>query len=462
MSPPPGDEPPALELPAEKMRALGYAAVDLVVDHMTGIGARPAYAAPDPERLLATLGGPLPMEGADPEPLLRQAIGAVVECGIRADHPGMLAYIPNHPTFAGAVADFVASGANVFAGSWQGGPGAAVLELAVLGWIRDALGLHPDAEGVLQSGGSMANLVALAVARDCHLAGRPDRVAYASGQAHSSVGRALTVLGLPPAREIELDERLRLRPDRLATAVAADRAAGGTPWCVIAVAGATSSGAVDDLAALAAVCREHGLWLHVDGAYGGFLGLTERGREQLAGMREADSLVLDAHKSLFVPLTAGIVFVRRPGLLEQAFAVRPDYLRDAYALGGTNFSDRGPELTRPFRALKVWLTIRAFGFRRLAAALDHGLDLAVLAADEIQRSGRLELVTGPWLGVVTFRSSAGLPAQRLVEAVAASGRGVISTTVIGSETVARACILGHRTTADDVRAVIAAAAGAGP
>jgi aromatic-L-amino-acid/L-tryptophan decarboxylase len=402
----------------------------------------------------------LPVEGAEPGPLLRRAIMAVVECGIRADHPGMLAYIPNHPTFPGAVADFVASGANIFAGSWQGGPGAAVLELAALGWVREALGLDPDAAGVLQSGGSMANMVGLAVARNCHLADAPSRVAYASGQAHSSVGRALAMLGLPPASEVEVDAGYRLRPDRLREAVERDRAAGRTPWCVIAAAGATSTGAVDDLRELAAICADHGLWLHVDAAYGGFLGLTERGRAKLAGLERADSLVLDAHKSLFVPLTAGIVFVRRPGLLERAFSVRPEYLRDAYALGGTNFSDRGPELTRPFRALKLWLTIRTFGFRRLAAALDRGLDLAALAAELVDASDELELVTGPWLGVVNLRSAAGLPAERLVQAVAASGRGVISTTVLGCETVARMCVLGHRTTAEDVRAVVAAAASA--
>ncbi|MGN6379514.1 MAG: pyridoxal phosphate-dependent decarboxylase family protein [Gaiellales bacterium] len=460
MSSPPGDEASALDLSAEQMRALGYAAVDLMVEHMTGIGRRPAYAPPDPDVLWSVLGGPAPAEGEDPVALLRQAVGAVIGCGIRADHPGMLAYIPNHPTFPGAVADFAASGANVFAGSWQGGPGAAVLELATLGWIRDQLGLDPDAEGVLQSGGSMANLVGLAAARDSHLPGEPDRVAYTSGQAHSSVGRALSLLGVPAATQIELDDGYRLRPDLLDQAASADRAAGRVPWCVIAAAGATSTGAVDDVQELARVCRRHGMWLHVDGAYGGFLALTERGRRLMPSLELADSLVLDAHKSLFVPITAGIVFVRRPGLLERTFAVRPDYLHDAYSLGGTNFSDRGPELTRPFRALKVWLTIRTFGFRRLAAALDRGLDLAELAAEEIERSPRLERITGPWLGVVTFRSSEGLPADRLVQAVAASGRGVISTTVLGGETVARVCVLGHRTSAEDVRAVLSAAAAA--
>jgi glutamate/tyrosine decarboxylase-like PLP-dependent enzyme len=444
------------------MRALGYSAVDAIVEHMTEIGNRPAYAAPDPEALWAVLGGPPPMDGGDAAQLLHGAMRAVARAGIRPDHPGMLAYIPNHPTFPGAIADFVASGVNVFAGSWQGGPGAAVVELAALGWIRDMLGLDPAGEGVIQSGGSMANLVGLAVARDTHLADAPNRVLYATDQAHSSVGRALRVLGLPAAREIEVDAQFRMRPERLEVALAADRAAGRTPWCLVAAAGATNTGAVDDLRALAVVCRSHGMWLHVDGAYGGLLGLTRRGREALTGLGAADSLVLDAHKSLFVPLTAGIVLVRRPGLLERTFAVRPEYLRDAYDVGGTHFSDRGPELTRPFRAFKVWLTLRTFGFRRIAAALDRGLDLAELAAEEIRRSDRLELVTGPWLGVVTFRSSAGLPAAQLVDAVAASGHGVISTTTLRGEQVARACVLGHRTRPEDVRAVIRAAASAAP
>jgi aromatic-L-amino-acid/L-tryptophan decarboxylase len=458
-----GDEWTPLDLSPEEMRALGYSAVDAIVEHMTEIGSRPAYAAPDPDALWAALGGPPPIEGTDePAPVLHDAMRAVARSGIRPDHPGMLAYIPNHPTFPGAIADFVVSGVNVFAGSWQGGPGAAVVELAALGWIRDMLGLDPAAEGVMQSGGSMANFVGLAVARDGHLADATRRVLYATDQAHSSVGRAVRLLGLPPPREVEVDEGFRMLPDRLEAAVAEDRAAGRTPWCVVAAAGATNTGAIDHLAALADVCDRHGMWLHVDGAYGGLLGLTKRGRAALAGIERADSLVLDAHKSLFVPLTAGIVFVRRPGLLEQTFAVRPEYLNDAYVLGGVHFSDRGPELTRPFRALKVWLTLRTFGFRRIAAALDRSLDLAQLAAEEIDRSDRLQRVTGPWLGIVTFRSVRGLPAGALVDAVAASGRGVISTTTLAGEQVARACVLGHRTRPEDVRAVIRAAASAAP
>jgi aromatic-L-amino-acid/L-tryptophan decarboxylase len=457
VSPPAGAEPSALDLPVEQMRALGYAAVDAIAEHMATIRDQAAYSVPDATALEATLGGPPPQQGSDPLELVGTFMEIVIRSGIRSDHPGMLAYIPNHPTFPGAVADLLIAGTNVFAGSWQGGPGAAVVELAVLGWIRDLLGLPPTAAGVIQSGGSMANLVGLAVARERHLADAPGRVAYVSDQAHSSIGRALRLLGVEHVREVASDDRFRLSPEALAAAVAEDRAAGRTPWCVAAAAGATNTGSVDDLQGLAAIAAAEQLWLHVDGAYGGFLALTERGRSQMRGLELADSLILDAHKSLYVPIAAGIVLVRDGEQLERAFSVRPEYLRDAYALGGVSFSDRGPELTRPFRAFKVWMTIKSFGFPRLVAALDGSLDLAEQAAREIDADPALELVTGPWLGMVTFRSTRGVPAGELVRAVERSGRGMISTTELRGETVARICVLGHRTRIEDIRAVLAAA-----
>jgi aromatic-L-amino-acid/L-tryptophan decarboxylase len=447
---------------ADEMRALGYAAVDAIVEHMSGIRDMPAYTAGDAGALEQSLGGPPPVDGCDPRDLIATVVSDALHTGTRTDHPGMLAYVPNHPTFPGAVADFLAAGANVFAGSWQGGPGAAVVELTVLRWICELLGLDASTAGVIQSGGSMANLVGLAVARDTHLPGvGADRVAYVSSQSHSSVTRALSLLGIDHVREVPVDAGYRLRADELARAADRDRVAGLLPWCAVAAAGSTNTGAVDDLPAISAVCRERDLWLHVDGAYGGLIALGDRGRAVIRGLELADSLVLDAHKSLFVPLAAGLVMIRDGGRLERTFTVRPEYLEDAYRLGGVSFSDRGPELTRPFRALKLWMTIRAFGFERIRQSLDTGLELAELAATLIERSDRLDVVTGPWLGIVTFRSTFGVPALALVEAVVASGRGMISTTVLGGETVARLCVLGHRTRAVDVERVLEAAAAAG-
>jgi aromatic-L-amino-acid decarboxylase len=440
------------------MRELGYAAVDVIVEHLATLRSGPAFTPPPPD-LAQRVGEPPPDEGADPVELLGWLRREVLGPGVRNHHPGMFAYIPVAPTFPGVVADMLAAGLNIFAGSFQSGPGAAVVELEVLGWFRDLLGLDPGAEGVIASGGSTANLVGLAVARDRRPGGGASRVAYTTSEAHSSIGRALGLLGMERVREVEVDGGFRMRPDALAEAMAADTDAGLVPWCVVAAAGSTNTGAVDDLPALHRVASEHGAWLHVDAAYGGFLGLTDRGRAAMPGLELADTLVLDAHKSLYCPLAAGIVLARNGGDLEQTFTVRPEYLKDMDSYGGVNFADRGVELSRPFRALKVWLTVKTFGLREIRAALDRSLDLALLAAELIAESPRLELVTGPSLGVVNFRSAAGVPVEELVAGVVAAGAFISATTVAGERT-ARICALGHRSDERALRSVIEAAAAA--
>jgi len=371
----------------------------------------------------------------------------------------MFAFIPVAPTFPGVVADMLAAGMNVFAGSFQSGPGASVVELEVLGWFRELLGLAPAAEGVIASGGSTANLVGLAVARDRRPDGGANRVAYMTSEAHSSVGRALRLLGMEHVHEVAVDERFGMRPDALSEAMAADAAAGRVPWCVVAAAGTTNTGAVDDLPALRRAADEHGAWLHVDGAYGGFLALTERGRAAMPGLELADTLVLDAHKSLYCPLLAGIVFAREGADLERTFTVRPAYLKDMDRYGGVNFADRGIELSRPFRALKVWLTVKTFGLREIRAALDRSLDLGLLAARLVDESPALELVTGPSLGVVNFRSAAGVAVEQMMAEVIAAGAYISATTVHGERT-ARICALGHRSDEAALRSVVEAAAAA--
>jgi aromatic-L-amino-acid/L-tryptophan decarboxylase len=450
----------ALELTPEQMRSLGYAAVDALVEDLVRLGDGPAFRAPD-ARLRDRIEEPPPEQGTDdPAALLAPVMEHMVCPGLRPHHPGMMAYVPSSPTFPGAVGAFLAAGANVFAGTWQSGPGAALVELTVLGWFRDLLGLDPAAEGVITSGGSMSNLSGLAVAALCHRPDAPARVAYVSDQVHSSVTRALRLLGIGHTRVLPSDGSYRLHPAALAEAAAADRAAGRTPWCVAASAGTTNTGAVDDLPVIAALSQEQGLWLHVDGAYGGFAALTTPGTQALRGMELADSLVLDAHKWLYAPLGAGVTYIRQAGLLERTFAMHPEYLRDAHSLEGVDFADRGPELSRPFRALTIWLTVKTFGVGRIRAAIAECIRLASVAAAMIERSPELELVTGPELSVVTFRSARGAPVAALVDAVAASGSGFISSTSLRGVDVARLCVLGHRTGQGSVEDVIRAAAAA--
>jgi glutamate/tyrosine decarboxylase-like PLP-dependent enzyme len=447
-----------LDLTPEKMRELGYAAVDAVVEHLTTLRDGPTFTPPPPD-LAERIMEPPPEDGADPVELLGWLRSEVLSAGVRNHHPGMFAFIPVAPTFPGVVADMLAAGMNVFAGSFQSGPGASVVEIEVLGWFRELLGLDASADGVIASGGSTANLVGLAVARDRRPDGGPDRVAYTTTEAHSSLGRALKVLGIDRVREVDIDERFRMRPEALSEAMAADAAAGLVPWCVIAAAGTTNTGAVDDLPALRRVADERGAWLHVDAAYGGFLALTERGRAAMPGLGLADTLVLDAHKSLYCPLLAGIVFARDGADLERTFTVRPAYLKDMDRYGGVNFADRGIELSRPFRALKVWLTVKTFGLREIRAALDRTLDLGLLAAELIEQSPRLDLVTGPSLGVVNFRSAAGVAVERMMAEVIDAGAYISATTVHGERT-ARICVLGHRSDEAALRSVVEAAAAA--
>jgi aromatic-L-amino-acid decarboxylase len=447
-----------LDLTPEQMRELGYAAVDAVVDHLSILRDGPTFSPPPPD-LAERIVEPVPEDGSNPVELLGWLRAEVLSAGVRNHHPGMFAFIPVAPTFPGVVADMLAAGMNVFAGSFQSGPGASVVELEVLGWFRELLGLAPAADGVIASGGSTANLVGLAAGRDRRPDGGADRVAYTTSEAHSSVGRALKLLGMDRVREVAMDERFRMRPDALAEAMAADAAAGLTPWCVVAAAGTTNTGAVDDLPALRRVADEHRAWLHVDAAYGGFLALTERGRAAMPGLDLADTLVLDAHKSLYCPLLAGIVYARDGADLERTFTVRPAYLKDMDHYGGVNFADRGIELSRPFRALKVWLTVKTFGMREIRAALDRSLDLGQLAARLIGESPRLDLVTGPSLGIVNFRSTAGVAVERMMAEVISAGAYISATTVNGERT-ARICALGHRSDEVALRSVIEAAAGA--
>jgi aromatic-L-amino-acid decarboxylase len=447
-----------LDLTPEKMRELGYAAVDAVVEHLATLRDGPTFTPPPPdlaERILE----PPPEDGSDPVELLGWLRSEVLSAGVRNHHPGMFAFIPVAPTFPGVVADMLAAGMNVFAGSYQSGPGASVVELEVLGWFRELLDLDAAADGVIASGGSTANLVGLTAARDRRPDGGTDRVAYTTTEAHSSIGRALRLIGIERVHEVGIDERFRMRPDALSRAMAGDAAAGLVPWCVVAAAGTTNTGAVDDLPALRRVADERGAWLHVDAAYGGFLALTERGRAAMPGLGLADTLVLDAHKSLYCPLLAGIVFARDGADLERTFTVRPAYLKDMDRYGGVNFADRGIELSRPFRALKVWLTVKTFGLREIRTALDRSLDLGLLAAELIEESPRLDLVTGPSLGVVNFRSAAGVPVDRMMADVIGAGAYISATTVHGERT-ARICALGHRSDEAALRAVIEAAAGA--
>ena len=447
-----------LSLEPEEMRRLGYRVVDRIVEHLGGLDALPPVRVGDPDVLLAALGGPPPEAPGDAAAELDALFERVLPWVQHGDHPRFFARIGSPSNYVGVLADAAAAGFNVFAGSWTGGSGPATVELVVLDWLRELCGMPEGTEGVLTSGGSVANLAGLAAARAARLGDRPrpEAVAYVGGQAHASVLRGLRLLGLGESQVHVLggDAAFRLAPDALRAAVEADLAAGLRPFCVVATAGTTSTGAVDPLRELAAVCAEHGMWLHVDGAYGAPAALCEPGRAVLDGLELADSLVLDPHKWLFQPYEIGCILVREPGALERAFALDGPYLRDT-AGGAVDFRNRSVQLTRGGRALKLWLSVRVFGLDAFRRAIAHGIALAEHAEALLARRPGWEVVTPAQLGIVTFRRAGDDALQtRIAAAMAEDGFAVPSTTVLAGRVVLRLCTINPRTTFEDVEATI--------
>ncbi len=463
----PPDDPLALD--AEQMRAMGHLVIDRLVERITALPDEPVLRTASREELAARLDGPPPAAGTPFAALLDRLERDVLSYVGHFDHPRFFGYIPGAGTWPAALGDLIASAVNIDAGSWREAAGPSQLELTVLRWFAGWIGYPPDAGGILVSGGSAANLAAVACAREVLAGPMNERlVIYVSDQSHSSIARAARQLGFrhDQVRVIPTDEHRRLRPADLAAAIDHDAADGKEPLLVAAVGGSTNTGAVDPLPAVAEVAHDRGVWVHVDAAYGGFAVLTERGREALAGLEAADSVTLDPHKWLAMPFEVGCLMTREANHLERAFAMVPEYLRDrASATSEVNFADRGMQLTRASRAIKVWLSLATFGVDAYRSALDRALDLAALAQRRIEGDPRLELVSPASLGIVVFRrrfegdaSQVDAANAAVVASLAQRGEVLLTSTLLDGRYAIRLCVLNHSSTEADVRAAIAAAA----
>jgi glutamate/tyrosine decarboxylase-like PLP-dependent enzyme len=438
-----------LELPPEEMRRLGYRVIDALVDHWSGLGDARTVAVGDPSALRSALGGPPPDGPGDAQVALERLLDEVVPWTTKNIHPRWFARISSPSNYVSAMADAVSSGFNLLGTSWVASSGPSTVELTVLDWLRSWCGMPDGTDGLLTSGGSMASLTALVAARESRGGGG---VVYMSDQAHASILRDLKVMGESHIRVLPSDPGFRLSPDAVRAAIAADREAGLAPFALVATAGTTNTGAVDPLGELAALCADEGLWFHVDGAYGAAAVLTESGRALLAGIERADSLVIDPHKWLFQPYEAGAVLVRQPGLLEQTFALSGEYLRDTF--GGTvNFRDRGIQLTRGTRALKLWLSVQTFGLDAFRAAVAHGIALAEHAEAVLRARPGWEVVTPASLGIVCFRR-VGRDDSAISAALVDEGWAAPSTTVLRGATVLRLCTINPRTTFEEIEETI--------
>jgi aromatic-L-amino-acid decarboxylase len=456
------DHPLAMDV--EAMRRTGYAAVDALVARLADPEAEPVLRRASPAVMRDRLGGPAPEQGGGLDAVLARVIEDVLPYAAGTNHPGYFAFIPYFTTWPAAVAELIAAAANVTPWAWMESPAGTQIELEVIDWFRSWLGMPAGTAGVLVSGGSAANLTALLVAREAAGGPSEDGVVYVSDQGHSSLARTARAMGLRShqVRVLPTDDHWRLQPETVAAAAASDRRAGRVPIAVCAGAGSTSTGAVDPLAGLADVCAAERLWLHVDAAYGGFAALTPKGRTLLAGIERADSVTVDPHKWLFQPFECGGVLVRDGARLARTFAVHPDYLDLPGTHGEVNLGDWGLQLSRGFRALKVWMSVQAFGLAAFRAAIDRDMELAAYAEELVRDQAELTLMAPATLGIVCFRrewpgcdeAETERRGIALADALEHTGDAFVSTTRLAGRHAIRLCVLNPTSSEDHIRRVI--------
>lgn len=464
------DGPSEFELDRAEMRRMAERVVEALVERHAAVGEQPAWRCASRSEMRERLPpGEPPREGESFDDIVDHLEEHVLEYAGRIDHPRFFAFVPSSPTWPAILGDVLATGYNVFAGTWLESAGPSAVELDVLGWFREWIGYPGEAAGLLTSGGSAANLTALSCAR-LHRYGAhdPRAVIYVSEHTHSSIERAARILGFAGdrIRTVPVDADFRMDCDALEAVIARDRGADLDPFLIVETAGTTNTGAVDPLGELAAIARRDDLWLHADAAYGGFAVLCERGRTALAGLEEADSITLDPHKWLYQPYEAGCLLVREGARLERAFHIMPDYLQDTAVPSEAvpdnaevNFADRGLQLTRAARALKIWLSVRYYGTAAFGRQIERSIELAERAEDHIVGNPKLELVSPARLGIICFRrrvEGAGGEAENrlLVRELCDSGLGMISSTRIRGRYALRFCLLNHRIRWEDVERIL--------
>ncbi|MFN2524798.1 MAG: aspartate aminotransferase family protein [Actinomycetota bacterium] len=469
-----------LDMEPKRVRGLVEAAAEIVEEYLERLPSFPVDRRHTAGSVRALVARDIPEEGLSDEELLDYLRTTVFEAAMYTGHPGFMAYISGSGTAVGAVADLVAAAINQNVGGSRLGPGATQLELHLTTWFARQFGLPEQAGGLVMSGGSMANFVALKVARDRILGvetrergmrGTP-LTAYTSSEVHFATTRAADMLGLgsDSVRLIPTDDAFRLDVDALGRRIDEDLESGFRPWAVIASLGTVATGAVDPLDDIARVCRERGLWLHVDAAYGGPAVLAPELRRLLAGVEHADSIAFDPHKWMYTPQSGGIVLVRDIQWLADSFAPHATYLHEDKELTGRglDFGMMGPQLSRSFWALKIFISLLAHGTRAYGERIAHDVKLARYLAELVGEAPDFELMAPVELSICCFRYvPANLPQsderesyldalnERLMAEVQLDGRVYYSNAVLNGRFVLRCCIVNFRTEAEHLDRTIA-------
>jgi len=456
-------------MPAEEFRAAGHALVDWLADYLEHSERYPVLAQVQPGAIARSLPDAAPVEGEPIDAILGDLERVVVPGLTHWNSPTFFAYFSICASGPGILADFVSSALNQQAMLWRTSPAATELEAVTLGWLRQLMGLPDFFEGVIYDTASISTLHALTAARERAvpdvrsrgLAGRTDLAGlrvYCSEQAHSSVDKAVILLGLghDAVRHIPTDDEFRMRPDALAAAIAEDRAAGLLPLAVVATTGTTSTTSIDPVPAIADLCEREGVWLHVDAAYGGPAAMVPGMEWVLAGADRADSLVVNPHKWLLTPFDLSVLYCRHMDVLRQAFSLVPEYLKTSEPTEVRNLMDTGVQLGRRFRSLKLWFVLRYFGADGVRARIAEHLRLARLLADWVDADAAFERLAPVPMSVVCFRATpaalrgddAALDAHNaaLLDAVNATGEIFLSHTKLHGRFALRVAIGHVRTT----------------
>jgi glutamate/tyrosine decarboxylase-like PLP-dependent enzyme len=471
-----------LAMDAATFRTLGHRLVDQLAESLDALPRGPVTRdeSPSAVRQAFDLSAPLPESGIDPGQLLQQTAQLLFEHSLFNAHPRFFGYITAAPAPIGVLGDFLAAAVNANVGAWTLSPAATEIEAQTVRWIASLIGYPVDCGGLLVSGGNMANLVCFLAARAATAAwnvrehgvtgdsGQRLRV-YGSTETHTWIQKAADIggLGTGSIRWIPTDSNLRMDVAALRQQIEADKTAGDVPCMVVGTAGSVSTGAVDPLWDVSAVCQEHDVWFHVDGAYGGLAAAVPDAPGDLRALAAADSVAVDPHKWLYAPLEAGCALVREPGLLRSAFAYHPPYYH--FDEQATNYVDYGPQNSRGFRALKVWLALRHAGAAGYRTMIADDIRLSRAMADAVRRCNELELITQE-LSITTFRyvprdlrprlgeeaveRYLDLLNRNVLDRLQRGGEVFVSNAVVGNRYVLRACIVNFHTTRADVEATV--------
>ncbi|WP_115460869.1 pyridoxal phosphate-dependent decarboxylase family protein [Winogradskyella aurantiaca] len=455
-----------LQLNAQEMKDYGYQVIDAIVEHFIEETKKQPVVFGTREEMDSLFKTEAPEEPMNYKEVMDFVVDKVLPNSSIVSHPKSYSFVPGPSNYVSVMADTLATGFNIFSGGWAASPAAAELEIVTLNWLLK-LFKFPSKKGggLFTSGGSMANLTALVTARR-QMCGDDfsKAVIYMSDQAHSSNIKAIRVLGFrkEQVRIIPTDLEFKMAINKLKNAIARDRLAGLQPFCIIASAGTTNTGTVDPLNDIARICKSEKLWFHIDGAYGGAAILSKAGALALKGIEKADSLTIDPHKWLYQPYEMGCLLVRNHKWLSQTFTEKPEYLRDIE--GNTseiNFYDHGIQLTRRFRALKFYMSMKTFGLNAFRKAVAYNIDLAEETETILRASTNWEVISPATLAIINFRynpidkqyTEKELDAlnQKISEGIIASKEALLVTTVLQNQVVLRMCLINPRTTINDIK-----------